>query len=151
HGRSIMFRASDDSSSVSELFRRNASTRMAAPERPRAIGPTMRDTSAMATLRDLLAAMPDDPTSFDEITRSFSTERWSALLSEPLEHHVLRLIWPHLDRAIVPEPVLNAFSYRWTILAAIQELVVSSFESVASAFERKHLRVCALKGPVLSA
>jgi hypothetical protein len=72
-------------------------------------------------------------------------------LENALEHHVFGVIWPHLDATIVPETVWNAFHYHWTILVAVQESVIRTFESIVSAFERANVRVCALKGPALSA
>src|SRR5215831_7656040 len=127
----MMFRAIAASSCESGRLRKNASSRISVPASPSTIGPTMRNNSAMdATLRSLLAAIPGDSTSVVEITRSFSTDTWSALLENALEHHVFGVIWPHLDRAIVPETVWNTFQYHWTILVAVQESVISSFESI---------------------
>ena len=73
------------------------------------------------------------------------------MLEQALEHHVFGVIWPHLNRTFVPESVWSEFLYRRTVLAAFQESVTSAFEMVVASFGSDNLRVCALKGPALSA
>jgi putative nucleotidyltransferase-like protein len=104
-----------------------------------------------ATLRSWLAVLPEDSASFEAMVRSLSTDRWSALLDAALVHGVFGVIGRHLNPSLVPKPVWDSFIYRRTILNATQDSVIAALEATLSSFAAAGVRICALKGPALSA
>jgi len=102
-------------------------------------------------LRSWLTALPDDPTSLEEITRSFTVVDWSELLEYALFHGVIGVVAPHVDRPGIPEEIRDRFAQRHAISRAFQESVATSLETVAGMLDAAGLRCCALKGPALSA
>jgi len=102
-------------------------------------------------LRSWLTALPDDPASLEEITRSFTVVDWSELLEHALFHGVIGVVAPYVDRLSVPEEISDRFARRHAIARAFQESVATSLERVAGMFDAAGIRCCALKGPALSA
>jgi len=102
-------------------------------------------------LRSLLTALPDDPTSLEEITKSFTVVDWSDLLEHALFHGLIGVVAPHVDRPGVPEEIRDRFARRYAISRAFQESACKSLERIAGMFNEAGIRSCALKGPALSA
>ena len=63
-------------------------------------------------LRSWLTALPDDPTSLEEITRSFTVVDWSEMLEYALFHGVIGVVAPHVDRLGIPEEIRDRFAQR---------------------------------------
>ena len=102
-------------------------------------------------LRSWLTALPDDPTSLEEITRSFTAVEWSELLEHALFHGLIGVVAPHVDRPGVPEEIRDRAARRYAISRAFQESAGRSLERIAGMFHESGIRSCALKGPALSA
>jgi putative nucleotidyltransferase-like protein len=105
----------------------------------------------VSILRSWLTALPDDPTSLEEITKSFTVADWSDLLEYALFHGLIGVVAPHVDRLGVPEEIRDRFDRRYAISRAFQESAGKSLERIASMFNEAGIRSCALKGPALAA
>jgi hypothetical protein len=83
--------------------------------------------------------------------RSISMEDWLSLIDQAAIHSVLNVIVPHLDHSGVPPSVRDSMLRQSAVMLALQEPLILAFETTVAAFGKEGVRVCALKGPALSA
>ncbi len=95
--------------------------------------------------------MPDDRAAVRAIAHSIDPEIWPSLVEHAARHGLLGVFAQHLNAEDMPATVWASFTRQHALRSLWSEQVARSLEDVASAFAAANLRVCALKGPALSA
>jgi hypothetical protein len=103
-----------------------------------------------STLRALLAALPDDAASFNQVIRSIRAESWPELFEESIRHGVSGLLESHLNAEAVPPEIWKAFLLHNTDQVLVYRELARSLDEVVATLNEAGIRVCTLKGPALA-